>query len=272
MLVCLPAVLKAQELYPFSEPASNMPSQSISLKLTAMYGKSIHTQAISQRYIPELMLGLNKKWMAHVGVSFSDMHQPKFYFESARAYVKYRFLSNDELHQHFRMAAFLTGSYSRNHLDHNELSLMGDHSGVEGGLIATQLKNKFAASATLSVIEVFDKLRWDKSFQQQYAYQSLNYSISAGYLLFPREYKDYNQLNVNLYFEGLGSYNFDWEYEQGFFDLAPAIQFIFNSTSKLNLGYRFEIAGDVYRLMDKRFMISYEHIFLNALKKKLKKQ
>lgn len=117
--------------------------------------------------------------MGHVGLSFSDMHDPTFYFESARAYVKYRFLSNDDIHKHFRMAAFVAGSYSRNHLDHNELSLMGDHSGVQLGVIATQLKNRLAVSGTVGVIEVFDKLRWDKDYQQQYAYESIAYSLSG---------------------------------------------------------------------------------------------
>ena len=266
--VLISFICSAQELYPYSEPASNMPAKSISTKLTAMYGKVNHTGRLSQRYMPELMFGFDKKWMVHASATFSDMMQPRFYFESVRGYAKYRFLSNDELHKHFRMAAFVAASYSRNSLNHNELNLMGDHTGVQLGVIATKLKNKFAVSATASLIEVLDTLRWSKYYDQQYAYQSLNYSLSAGYLLFPREYKDYNQLNVNLYVEALGGYNLDWEYEKGYIDLAPSIQFIFKSTGKLNIGYRFQLESDVNRMMDNSFMISYEHIFLNALKRK----
>ncbi|HET9434351.1 MAG TPA: hypothetical protein VFO37_11375, partial [Chitinophagaceae bacterium] len=136
----------AQELFPYTEPASNMPARSMSLKVGAMLGKGVHGSGIDQRYSPEVMFGISKKWMVHATITFSNMYEPFFYYESARVYGKYRFLSKDELHKHFRMAAFATAAYSRNHLQHNELNLMGDHSGVQVGLIATQLWNKLAVS------------------------------------------------------------------------------------------------------------------------------
>jgi len=34
--------MMGQELYVFSEPASNMPAKSLGLKMTAMYGKGVH--------------------------------------------------------------------------------------------------------------------------------------------------------------------------------------------------------------------------------------
>jgi hypothetical protein len=86
--------------------------------------------------------------------------------------------------------------------------------------------------------------------------------------LFPFSYTNYQQTNVNLYLELLGSRNLGWSAEKGFVDLAPSVQFIFSSTGKLNLGYRFQISGDVKRLANQSFMLSYEHIFLNALPKK----
>ena len=204
--------------------------------------------------------------MLHAGLTFSNMYESFFYYESARVYAKYRFLSNDDVHKHFRMAAFATAAYSRNHLQHNELNLMGDHSGVQAGLIATQLWNKLALSGTASLIEVLDEKRNDKP--QEYAFQSLNYSLSAGYLVLPRVYEDYNQTNLNIYAELLGGQNLDWDYEKYYLDLAPSLQLIFKSTSKLNLGYRFQLKSDIYRNMKNSWMISYEYIFLNALKKK----
>lgn len=263
--------VKAQELYPFSEPASNMPANSVALKLGSMLGKGAHSNRILQRYSPELQLGINKNLMIHGTITVSDMHEEKFIFESARIYTKYRFLSLDEVHKHFRMAAFIQGAYSRNHLDHNELNLNGDQSGIQAGVIATQLWNKLAVSATVSIVELLDNERWEKSVPQQYAYEALNYSLSAGYLVLPVEYKNYNQTNLNLYLELLGSRNLDWRYEKQYIDLAPSVQFIFKSTSKLNIGYRFQINSDIYRLMDNSFMLSYEYLFLNALKKKNKK-
>ena len=262
--------LDAQELYPFNDPASNLPAKSISVKLGTMYGKGVHDTRTLQRYMPAIMFGLNKKWMLAGNLGFGNMHEDKFYFESARVYAKYRFLSKDEVHKHFRMAAFATAAYSRNHLDHNELTLWGDQSGVQAGLIATQLWHKFAISGSVSLLEVFDKLRSDKNLPQQYAFESVNYSLSAGYLLFPRTYSDYKQTNLNLYVEMLGGRNLDWKYEKHFLDIAPSVQLIFNSTGKLNIGYRFEVSSDIYRLMRNSFMVSYEHLFLNALKKKKK--
>ena len=65
----------AQELYPFTEPASNMPAKSISGKLSGMFGKGIHRNRLEQRYIPEVMFGLTKKWMIHASVSFSNLYE-----------------------------------------------------------------------------------------------------------------------------------------------------------------------------------------------------
>jgi len=257
--------LNAQELYPYTESASNMPSKSLSLKLSAMFGKGLHSDRILQRYTPEVMFGFNKKWMVHTSISFSDMHKNSFYFESARLYAKYRFLSIDDVHKHFRMAAFGVASYSRNHLDHNEINLSGDQSGVQAGIIATQLWNKLAISGTVSATEVLDEERGKETVVPIYAFQSLNYSLSAGYLLLPVEYTSYKQTNLNLYVELLGGRNLDYDLEKYYVDLAPAIQLIFNSTSKLNLGYRFQLKSDIYRLMKNNFMISFEYIFLNAL-------
>lgn len=240
----------------------------MSVKVSGMFGKGVHGNRLEQRYTPEVMVGLSKKWMVHAAVSFSNMYEDFYYYESARLYAKYRFLSNDDVHKHFRMAAFATAAYSRNHLQHNELNLMGDHSGVQVGLIATQLWNKLAVSATISETEVFDRKRGVETLARQYAFQALNYSLSAGYLVLPRDYKDYKQTNLNIYAELLGGRNLDWKYEKYFIDLAPSMQFIFNSTGKLNIGYRFQLKSDIYRNMNNSWMISYEHIFLNALKKK----
>src|SRR4026207_823081 len=250
------AISNAQELYPYTEPASNMPARSMSVKLSGMFGKGVHGNRLEQRYSPEVMFGISKKWMLHTSVSFSNMYENFYYYESARLYAKYRFFSKDDVHKHFRMAAFAAAAYSRNRLQHNELNLMGDHSGVQAGLIATQLWNKLAVSGTASLIEVLDEKRND--MPQEYAFQSLNYSLSAGYLVLPREYKDYNQTNLNIYAELLGGQNLDWEYEKYYLDLAPSIQLIFKSTSKLNLGYRFQLKSDIYRNMKSSWMISYE--------------
>lgn len=257
----------AQELYVFSEPASNMPARSLGFKLTSMFGKGVHSSRTLQRYMPEFQAGISKKLMLHANLSFSDMHQPAFIFESARIYTKWRFLSKDAVHSHFRMAAFGGLTYSRNHLDHNEVNLMmGDQSGLQLGVTATQLWHKLAVSGSVSLNEVINEER--KKDLDLHAYRSVNYSLSAGYLVLPREYKDYKQTNLNIYAELLGGRLLDWPYEKYYVDLAPAIQFIFNSNTKLNFGYRFQLSGDIYRLMRKSYLVSFDYTLLNALKRK----
>lgn len=268
---CVDAV--SQELYPYSEPASNMPSKSIGLKHASMFMVGVHSDKLLHRQMPEVMFGINKKLMVHVGTLFSNMHEQKFIWEGARVYAKYRFLSVDDVHKHFRMAAFAGGTYSKNHLDHNEINIaMGEQSGIQGGLIATQLWNKFALSATGSWNEVINEMRKDKYHREHYVFTAANYSLSAGYLLLPFNYKSYDQTNVNLYLEVLGSRNIDVQLPNNryYVDLAPSLQLIFKSTAKLNFSYRFQVKGDIYRLSNESVMVSYEHIFLNALKKKKK--
>jgi hypothetical protein len=263
-------ITEAQELYPYSEPASNMPSHSVSFKNSSTFQKGVHTgDKVLQRHMPEAMLGLSKKWMVHAGANFSNMHTQQFIWEGARLYAKYRFLSIDDVHKHFRMALFGAAGYSRNHLDHNEINLiMGEQSGVQGGLIVTQLYNRFALSATGSWNEVVNEKRGDKLHRQHYAFRSFNYSLSAGFLLLPFEYKDYGQTNINLYAELLGSRNIAFPSEKYFVDIAPSVQAIFNSAAKVNVGYRFQLSSDIHRLSKNSWMISFEYILLDALKKK----
>jgi hypothetical protein len=257
-----------QELYVFSEPASNMPAHSLSAKLTGhfvtndkIYGR------FTQRYMPEVMFGVNKKLMAHLSTTMSNMHTNNFRFESVAVYAKYRFLSKDDIHKHFRMAVFADASKTKAPFHYDEISLMGDKSGVQGGLIATQLWNKLAVSSTLSFTQVLDKSRNDKViYIPSRSYQAMNYSLSAGYLLFPMEYTDYKQMNLNLYTEILAEQTLD--IKKHYIDVAPALQFIFNSNSKLNIGYRFEVSGDMQRMATTQWLVSFERTFLNALTKK----
>jgi hypothetical protein len=255
----------AQELYVFSEPASNMPAKAMGLKYAGKFLEEKAISEIQQRHMLELQLGHNKKWMTHIGTTFSDMYGSAFRWESVKLYSKYRFLSIDDVHKHFRAAAFGEIAYSVNDPMYDELSLDGDQSGVRGGLIVTQLLHKLALSSTISyIVSVQDRAK--HAGIHDYNYNSLNYSLSAGYLLFPRKYNSYDQTNINLYVELLGSQALDTK--SSYHDIAPAIQFIFSSNTKLNLGGRFQIAGNMNRMAENSFLISIERTFLNALKKR----
>ena len=260
---------RGQELYVYTEPASNMPAHSISARLTGNFiGKNQdETNRFMQRYTPELMLGLSRKWMVHVGGTFADMHTGNFRWESVYTYIKYRFLSVDDVHKHFRMAAFADAAYSRSPFEFDEISLQGDKSGIGFGLVATQLVNRLAVSATVTQIQLLDASRNDKVYYTpERNYQAMNYALSAGYLLIPRNYTDYKQTNINLYIEILAQQTLDRKTH--YVDAAPAIQFIFNSNSKLNIGYRFQIRGTMDRMTRQSMLVSFERTFLNALKRK----
>jgi hypothetical protein len=260
--------LRAQELYVYTEPASNMPAHSISTKLTGYFVTSDNIYGrFSQRYKPEIMLGISKKLMVHLSGTVGNMHTSDFRLESGAVYVKYRFLSHDDIHRHFRMAVFADAVKTNAPFHYEDISLAGDKSGVEAGLIATQLLNKLALSATVGHTEVLDHSRNDKVlYVPERAYQSMNYAFSAGYLLFPKNYRNFKQTNMNLYTEFLAQQTLDRK--QHYIDMAPAIQFIFNSISKLNLGYRFQVAGNMQRMSKQSLLVSYEYTFLNVLKKR----
>jgi hypothetical protein len=255
----------AQELYVFTEPASNMPAHSISAKLNdhivtndKIYGR------FSQRFMPQVMFGFSKKFMVHIGATISNMHTPGYWYESFNLYAKYRFFSHDEIHKHFRMAVFAEGSKTRAPFHYDEITLMGDKNGVELGLIATQLWHKLAVSATIAHTEVLDRSRNNNViYVPTRAYQSMNYTLSAGYLLFPKEYTDYRQVNINLYTELLAEQTMD--IKKHCVDLAPAVQLIFNSNAKLNIGYRFQLSSDMSRMSTNSWLLSFERTFLNTL-------
>lgn len=256
-----------QELYVFTEPASNMPTRSISIRLKSefMGPQPWHNRSM-QRLMPEVMFGLSKKWMLHTGTSFGNMHTNNFAWESVYSYIKYRFLSKDEIHQHFRMAAFVEAAYTTSPFHQDEVNLEGDKSGVQFGVIATQLWHKFALSGTVSHTQVLDESRKSKNvtYVPSRIYQVMNYSLSAGYLLLPKEYTDYKQLNVNVYTEFLAQQSLDRK--AYYIDMAPAVQLIFNSNTKLNVGYRFQLDGTMQRMAKTSWLISLERTFLNALK------
>lgn len=262
LLMLIATAMYGQELYVFSEPASNMPSKSISAKLSAKYPNA-NNGRFTQRYLPEVMFGLDKHWMVHVVGAVSNYYNKNMEVDGGKLYVKYRFYSNDEVHKHFRMAAFGDVGFSRHPYTFMDANLDGDNDGVQAGIIATQLVNKLAVSGTASYLKIFEPNN-KAGLNPMLAYNMINYSLSAGYLLFPREYVDYKQTNLNLYVEMLGMKALD-KNDYGL-DMAPAVQLIFNSNSKLNVGYRFQVAGNMARIGNQQLLVSLEHTFFNAWK------
>ena len=254
----------AQELYMFTNPASNIPAKSIVLKAMGKTMKSYHNLEREYRFSPECQVGLNKNLMVAGGLSFSDMFfEDGQRFESFRVYSKYRFLSKDDIHRHFRMAVHATYSWSRNPLVYQEMNLEGDNAGLQTGIIATGLVNKLAVSGGVSYMQLFHDRR-KINFGFPFSNNAIGYNLSAGYLLFPVSYKSFKQVNVNLYCEFLGQRNTDLNV--GFMDVAPAIQLILASKMRINAGARYQLAGTAHRMTTQAYFLSMEYYLLNVIK------
>lgn len=250
----------AQELYIYSEPASNMPTKSIGVRLTT---EGAINPKFTNRLMPEVMFGLNKNLMFHLQGFVSDA-KGRYAIEGGSVYAKYRFLSLDEAHSHFRGAVFGRVSTSNLPLVTEDINLEGDNSGWQAGVIFTQLLHKLAISGTVGYNQAFD-VKSKQVAGMPTPDKMINYSVSSGYLLLPFVYKNYKQPNFNLYFEVLGKTNL--ENGKSYLDFAPAVQFIFNSRTRIDLGYRFQVAGDMQnRYLKNMYLARLELNFFNALK------
>ncbi|QHS60378.1 transporter family protein [Chitinophaga agri] len=278
IVLFLPVFLQAQELYVSTEPASNMPANSFGFRVTNRFFKMKHEGVTGMRIEPEVMWGISKKLMVHVTGLASNQMQPSIQLEGGSIYAKYRFLSKDDLHSHFRMAAYVKGSVINNPFvpvmreqtskpfDNQELDLEGGASGVSGGIIATQLLHKLAISATLGYNRFMNNTK--DNLPDYMSANAVNYSLSAGYLLLPRRYRSYDQTNLNLYIEFLGKANTDAVSRNQYLDVAPAIQFIFNSATRLDFSYRTQLFGDMSRNVFNTFTLRFEHNIFNISTKR----
>jgi hypothetical protein len=228
--------VSAQELFPTTESASNVPRGAVGLRVWGEgYKEDGLVRSISGLRI---LYGLTPKLSVYATVSASDYHAKTlpfdfvahnhgggntsgiantpqrgvpypYVFNSVDLYAKYRFLTRDDENSHFRMAAYAEGSYVAVPSHEAEPDLLIHTSGFGAGLIATYLKRHFAASLTTGFIipadykgEAFDKFGGIYPTTITYG-RGVIYDLSLGYLLFPRVYKSYNQTNWNIYCEFL---------------------------------------------------------------------
>ncbi|MEO8764251.1 MAG: hypothetical protein ABI416_08185 [Ginsengibacter sp.] len=284
-LLC--TVTHAQELYVNTEPASNMAKGSMGFRvLSKLYQMKYDMSYSGYRIEPELMLGINRNWMIHFAGYGSNMYQKKFRAEGGSVYAKYRIYSEDEVHKHFRIAAFsaiavidnptqlkieskmnvpdgnggFTGQVYTSYYNSDEFDLNGNNSGIAAGLVGTKLVNKFAASASVSYGYRLNNVNNKVGTGQPL--HAVNYSTSLGYLLLPRNYVGYDQTNVNVYVEVTGT-TFPGN-RKYYTDLAPAVQFIFKSIARLDLSYRTQLMARAQRLSNNFFMLRLEYNLLNA--------
>jgi hypothetical protein len=245
---------QAQELYVNTEPASNMAAKSGGIRLE---NQGYFSPDFKNRTTLELMYGVNKNWMVHGTAYVSDFYQQRQRFEGVSAYAKYRFYSADTVQRHFRMAAFAKAASIRNPLPNQEISLEGDNTGLQGGLVATQLLHKLALSGSVSYLHAFENRGGNRPATRN----GIGYTLSAGYLLLPQQYTNYKQVNLNVYAELLGKTNPGQA--QHYLDIAPAAQLIFNSVLRVDFSYRTPLTNRMVRNTQNMYLVRVEYNLFN---------
>ena len=250
--------IKAQELFVMTEPASNMPAGSIGVRNTSLLafkkdgGSNFHD-------MPEIMWGVNRNWMVHA-TAFMNDKEGNFMFQGGSIYAKYRFFSIDDIHSHFRLAAYGRLSTNNSPIDEEAIETMGLNSGYETGIVLTKLINKTAISSTISYERALNNN--DYEFPSAQSNSAMNYSLSIGQLLHPKKYTSFKQTNINAMIEFLGQrLN---QNGKSYLDVVPSLQFIINSQARIDLAYRHQIYSDMNRLSTNSVLIKLEYTFFNV--------
>lgn len=253
-------ILVAQELFVFTEPASNMAAKSIGLRVNNGFLKNNETNKINYFLNPEIMWGVSRKTMAHVATFINNGAGNRFSINGASFYLKYRLLSVDDIHNHFRMSAFGKYAFNNSIINQAAIDLTGFNAGYEGGLVATQLINKVALSATSSITHAMNNGAQKFPLNNNNR-NALNYTFSIGKLILPKEYTNYKQTNLNLMLEILGQTNLGTG--KTYLDIAPAVQVVINSRAIVDVGYRYGLITDLQRNFTKGVFIRLEYNIFN---------
>lgn len=279
------ASLSAQELFIHNAPASVLPKGAWTVRtmtnlyredgytrlwqgLEVMYGvsKSFEvglTMGISNHNHPSLVSELfneddpNHDHSGHQhGIGGTDAatgnpeHVHPMQFTGARLYSQFKFLNLDGPNRHLRMASYHIISANRTAHNFSEPNLLHRNAGLGAGLIMTGLYKKAAASLRVGGILPFGYR--EKSPNRYFrSGRAIEYALSLGYLLYPRSYRSYRQLNLNLYMEFMGKVHTESVIYEGttrhlpyrfpeltigrYLELRPGIQAILGSRYRLSL-------------------------------------
>ena len=137
-------------------------------------------------------------------------------------------------------------------------------SGLRLGLTGTQLLHKTALSSTVSYQKVLNNI--SNEFPQNYSTDAVDYTFSIGQLVLPKQYKNFNQTNVNLMVEMLGQTHL--ENGESFLDIAPVLQFIIKSKARLDIAYRRQLYSTMYRTQPNGIIINFQYNIFNVVKQK----
>ena len=239
----------SQELYINTEAASLIPKGT---KVIRFNYSSIFLNQTNEKesiknallFTPSLAYGLSKKIMISGSFQFSNKPYEKdlgtnFGFNGFKLYSKQRIFTTDKQKNHTRLSSFVKYSFHKEKFMKSIIDLELQDNGFEFGLIGTQLIKKLAISITSAYTRVNDI--YDKS-NNLFRLGTLKNSISAGYLVFPRKYKSYKQTNFNIYLEyitnTITNKSFPERFNKFSSILAPGIQFIILSRSRLDFSYK----------------------------------
>jgi hypothetical protein len=272
LLTCFQSAF-AQELFPMYEPASTMPEGVIGVRagthvhykynqaghrefLKMMYGVSsrltvIGTITASNFHLDKFPSDLNSHYKENHNHKSKAVNYP-YTFEGVHLFTKWRFFTRDHQNEHLRLALYSEVAFNNTvHLDAFPV-LTGDQSGAGIGLIGTKLHNKFAASLASGITGFISHTTHAGADTVKFrAGRAFTTSLSLGYLIFPRQYKSYRDLNINIYLEFQARFfdrpivsrnntvingdQFEYLRKGNLINAYPGIQFIFDSRTRLDL-------------------------------------
>jgi len=307
----------AQELFPIAEPASTVPKGAMGVRA---FDEGYKEADLFRNVVAlKLLYGLTSKLSVYATGTVSDYHQKTlpfdfithnhsggtliagaatpaqgvpypYIFNSIDVYAKYRFFTSDGQNTHFRMAAYAEGSYVGVPSHEAEPDLLVHTSGFGAGLIATLLQHHFAVSLTSGFIvpseykgDATDKYGGIYPTTIQYG-NAMNYDLSFGYLLFPRNYKSYDQTNWNVYVEFIGktyggasvsqrdgpdpnalpipiSENTPILKAGNYVDINPGLQCIIRSTYRIDVSVGFPLINQSYNHFYPLYLLGIQRYF-----------
>lgn len=250
----------SQELFTLTDAASNLPAKSLSVRTMSMGMKRLDGLGTNWHHMPDIGWGISKNWMVRTSLFLANRGPQPFKLEGVGLYTKYRFLSVDDEHKHFRMAAFARLGTNNTPIHMEELEIMGHNSGWETGLVATQLRQKTAINAAISWERATNNFNGNK-FPANAPRDGINYTLAWGRLMYPRKYTNFKQVNINAMVELVGQYLPQTGHH--FIDVLPTVQFIVNSQLKIDVAYRKQLANSMFRTAPNGMLLKLEYTFFN---------
>lgn len=160
------------------------------------------------------------------------------------------------------MAAFGRATTNNAPVHQQEIAINGHNSGFGLGLIATQLLHRQAISATLWYERAMNNLEGHE-YPAAQSPDAMNLALSTGRLFYPKHYTGYGNVNINGMIEVLAQQSLGSD--KRYINIAPSLQFIFNSQTRVEIGYRLEAWSNMERTAPNGLLLRVEHLLFNVL-------